>query len=218
VYLNITDDNERGECYTLINQKLSVEQINDFKIFNGILINMITGYDITNDQLRKIRSGFDGPIFFDVHTLARGFDEKGARNFRTIPGFEKWAENIDILQVNEIEFSSLFNCESKKEIIGKLFKCGVKILLVTKGELGARAYYKKDNEIISTFVSSLKTETKNRVGCGDVFGTVFFYNYIKDLDITKALKLANIAGGCTASYEKIENFERLKVDVYERLG
>ena len=218
VYLNISDDYERGECYSLINENLSLEQVNDFKIFDGILINMITGYDITLDQLRKIRLSFDRLIYFDVHTFARGFDEKGSRNFRTIPGFEKWAENIDILQVNELEFSSLFNYESKEEIIEKLFECGVKILLVTKGELGAKAFYKRNNEILSTFVSSLKIETKNRVGCGDVFGAVFFYNYIKDSDINKALKLANITGGCTASYDKIHNFERLKKDVYERFG
>ena len=218
VYLNITDENERGECYSLVNQNLSMEQVKDFKAFDGILINMITGYDITIDQLRKIRSQSDRPIFFDVHTLARGIDEDGTRSFRTIPLFEEWAENIDVLQVNEIEFSSLFSCDDKREIIKIIFGCGVKILIVTKGELGASVYYKKNEEIISTFVSSLKFETKNKVGCGDVFGAVFFYNYIKDKNIDKALKLANIAGGCAASYDKIENFDRLKKDVYERLG
>ena len=218
VYLNITDENERGECYSLVNQKLSMEQVRDFKVFDGILINMITGYDITVDQLKKIRSEFDKSIFFDVHTLARGIDENGTRSFRTIPHFEQWAENIDVLQVNEIEFSLLFNYEDKKKIIKKIFECGVKILIVTKGKSGTRVYYQKNEEIVSTFVSSLQVETKNSVGCGDVFGAVFFYNYIKDKNIDKALKLANIAGGCAASYDKIENFERLKTDVYERLG
>ena len=218
VYLDITDENERGECYSLVNQNLLIEQVKDFKVFDGILINMITGYDITIDQLRKIRAESDKPIFFDVHTLARGIDEKGIRNFRTIPEFENWAKNIDILQVNETEFSLLFNCKDKNDILKRLFECGIKILLITRGELGAKVFYKKNEEIVSTFVSSLKVETKNRVGCGDVFGAVFFYIYIKNGDIDKALKCANIAGGCTASYDKIQNFERLKKDVYERLG
>ena len=121
VYLNITDENERGECYSLVNQNLSTEKIKDFNVFDGVLINMITGYDITVDQLRKIRTEFDKLIFFDVHTLARGIDEKGVRNFRTIPKFENWAENIDILQVNEIEFSSLFYYKNQKDIVKKLF-------------------------------------------------------------------------------------------------
>jgi sugar/nucleoside kinase (ribokinase family) len=216
--LNITDENERGECYSLVNQNLSLEHIKDFKAFDGILINMITGYDITIDQLRKIRAESDKPIFFDVHTLARGIDEKGIRNFRTIPEFENWAKNIDILQVNETEFSLLFDIKDKNNILKRLFDCGINILLITKGVLGAKVFYKKNGEVVSIFVSSLKVETKNRVGCGDVFGAVFFYVYIKDGDIDKALKLANIAGGCTASYDKMQNFERLKKDVYERLG
>ena len=218
VYLNITDENERGECYSLVNQNLSTEKIKDFNVFDGVLINMITGYDITVDQLRKIRTEFDKLIFFDVHTLARGIDEKGVRNFRTIPKFENWAENIDILQVNEIEFSSLFYYKNQKDIVKKLFDIGIKILLITNGDGGARVFYKKDDEVAATSVSSIKVKTKNMVGCGDVFGAVFFYNYIKDQNIIKALKLANIAGGCTASYDKIQDFERLKTDVYERLG
>ena len=218
VYLNITDDNERGECYSLVNQNLSIRKIKEFSVFDGILINMITGFDITVDQLKKIRSEFNNPIFFDVHTLARGIDEKGMRNFRTIPEFAKWAENIDILQVNETEFSFLLDSKDKKEIIKKVFVYGIKILLVTMGELGVKAYYKMDEEVVSKFISSINIETKNKVGCGDVFGAVFFYNYIKDGDIDKALKLANIAGGVAASYDRTQNFQRLKKDVYERFG
>ncbi len=218
VYLNITDSYEREERYSIISRNLTIENVADFNQFDGILINMITGYDIKLEQLKKIRSGFDKEIFFDVHTLARGVDKDGKRTFRVIPNFEKWAENIDILQVNEAEFSVLFDYENKKEAISKLFESGIKILLITKGELGARAYYKNDEEIVSMFVPSLKVETKNKVGCGDVFGAVFFYNYIKFQNIDKALKLANIAGACAASYDNIQSFERLRIDVYERFG
>lgn len=218
VYLNITDSYEREERYSIISRNLTIENVADFNQFDGILINMITGYDIKLEQLKKIRSGFDKEIFFDVHTLARGVDKDGKRTFRVIPNFEKWAENIDILQVNEAEFSVLFDYENKKKAISELFESGIKILLITKGELGARAYYKKDEEIISIFKSSLKVETKNKVGCGDVFGAVFFYNYVKFQNIDKALKLANVAGACAASYDNIQSFERLRTDVYERFG
>ena len=179
---------------------------------------MITGFDITPGQIEQIRGDFKGPIYFDVHTLARGLDDKGNRNFRIIPEFEKWAENVDILQANDVEFSSLFDFESEKKVIQKLFECGIKILLITKGKLGVRAYYEKRGEVVSIFLSSLKMQIKNRVGCGDVFGAAFFYNYIMHQDINKALKLANIAGGCVASYNNLQNFERLRTDVYERVG
>ena len=218
VFLNISEENERDECYSLVNQNLSLESITDYQEFDGILINMITGFDITLNQLIEIRSKFKKDIFFDVHTLSRGLDKSGNREFRIIPEFEKWAVNIDIIQVNETEYSCLFASKDKEFIIQKLFTAGIKILIVTKGKAGARVYYKIKDEIVSSFVSSVKVETKNKVGCGDIFGAVFFYNYIKYHDINKALILANTAGGCAASYDKIQNFEGLRKDVYERTG
>ena len=122
VYLNITDEKERGECYSLVNQNLSIDKIINYEVFDGVLVNMITGFDITLDQLKELRSKFSGEIFFDVHTFARGLEKDGSRKFRIIPGFEKWAENIDILQVNETEFSNLFDLKEEKKIVNKLFE------------------------------------------------------------------------------------------------
>ena len=86
VYLNISADREREEKYSRINKSLTVN-ISDFNAFDGILINMITGFDITIDKLKKIRRFYKGLIYFDVHTLARGIDKDGKREFRTIPDF-----------------------------------------------------------------------------------------------------------------------------------
>jgi sugar/nucleoside kinase (ribokinase family) len=213
VYLNISDEGERGECYSLVNKNLSLGKITDFNIYDGILINMITGFDITLDQIKLIRSKFKRDIFFDVHTLARGLEKNGTRNFRVIPGFEKWAENIDILQVNEMEFSFLFELKSEKEIIEKLFNLGVKILVITNGKIGARVYYRKEDEVVSSFVASKKMVVKNNVGCGDVFGAVFFYSYICENDIGNALRLANNVAGFAVAYDNLENSEGFRNDV-----
>lgn len=214
VKLNISRDKEREEKYSFVNQNLLLDNISDFNIYDGILINMITGFDITLEQLRTIRSKFNGNIFFDVHTLARGFEKDGTRNFRVIPGFEQWVKNIDLLQVNETEFSYLFELENEKGIIIKLFSLGIKILLITKGKLGSRVFYRNGNEIISCFISSLKTTVKNKVGCGDIFGAIFFYSYICNHDIENALRLANKAAGIAVMSDDLsEKFERFRSDV-----
>ena len=213
VYLNISEEGERGECYSLVSQNLSLDKITDFNIYDGILINMITGFDINLDQIKVIRSKFKRDIFFDAHTLARGLGKDGTRNFRVIPEFEKWAQNIDILQVNETEFSFLFEFKNDKEIIDKLFSLGVKIVIITNGKIGARVYYKKDGEIVSSFVASKKMVVKNNVGCGDIFGAVFFYSYICENDIGIALRLANNAAGFAVAYDNLENSEGFRNDV-----
>ncbi|MHB1686921.1 MAG: carbohydrate kinase family protein [Ignavibacteriaceae bacterium] len=215
VFLNVHNFKERGETYENITAKLEIDSSN-INQFDGILINMITGFDITAEQLKGIRKNFNGLIYFDVHTLSRGLDENFHRDFRIIPNFRDWACSVDIIQVNENELQTLFDIHGELTIIREVLNCGVKFLIITKGEAGARIYSLQKDELVSTFVSSIKVEIKNKVGCGDVFGSVFFYSYIQIKDINKALRLANIAAGCAASYDDFTNFKNLREDVFAR--
>ncbi|NCS81903.1 MAG: hypothetical protein GW788_09145, partial [Ignavibacteria bacterium] len=70
----------------------------------------------------------------------------------------------------------------------------------------------------SITVSAIEVETKNKVGCGDVFGAAFFSSYIKDKNIEKAFTLANITGGCIASYSEIKKMKDLRHDVLSRIS
>lgn len=189
VHLNLFKDKERHEKYENITDNLSVD-IKELSVFDGILINMITGFDITLDQLQIIRNSYSGFIYLDVHTLSRGLDDNYKRNFRTIPNFNEWAKCLDIIQVNELEISTLSNSKSEKEIIREMFSYGIKILCLTKGDKGAEAFYKENEEIQSHFVKANKAENANVVGCGDTFGATFFYNYIRNANVIDSLNAA----------------------------
>ncbi len=215
VYLNVHDNKERGETYENITSKLEV-RLDNLNDFDGILINMITGFDLSLEQLKQIRKNYNGTIFLDVHTLSRGLDENLRRNFRLIPQFNEWAESIDILQSNENEIKTLFNLDDELSIVKEILACGVKNFILTKGENGARIFSLQKREIISMFVPAIKVEAKNKIGCGDVFGSVFFYSYIKTKNIGNALKLANIAAGCSVLYDEVNKFKNLKKDVFTR--
>ncbi len=56
----------------------------------------------------------------------------------------------------------------------------------------------------------------NKVGCGDVFGAVYFYNYIRNKNLIEALTLANIAAGTSTTYSDINDYLNLKADVLAR--
>jgi len=215
VYLVLHDFKERGETYESISQKLVVKTDN-LNMFDGILINMITGFDIDLEQLLEIRKNYKGKIFFDVHTFSRGLDENLKRNFRPIPNFYKWAEALDIIQVNESEIKTIRPKTNEIEIAADILKKGVKYLIVTKGERGARVYSLKDNELISIYRSAIKVKAVNNIGCGDVFGATFFYNYIKSGDVEKSLELANTSAGYSTTYNDFKNYDLLKHDVFTR--
>jgi sugar/nucleoside kinase (ribokinase family) len=182
-------DRERHEAYENITNNLSLD-ISGLNRFDGILINMITGFDITLDQLIKIRNDYSGLIFIDIHTLSRGLNKDYKREFRTIPDFQDWAKCLDIIQVNQSELYTLSNKKNEMEIVEELFSLGVKIICVTKGEFGARVYYKNQNEIASYFVAARKINNPNVIGCGDVFGASFFYSYIRNKNAIDSLTVA----------------------------
>lgn len=189
VHLNLQKDKERHESYENITNNLSLN-ISDLNTYDGILINMITGFDITLDQLMQIRKNYSGLIFIDIHTLSRGLAKDFQREFRLIPDFESWARCLDIIQVNQNELYTLSLKKNELGIVEELFGFGIKILCVTKGDLGARVYYNSKNEIASYFVAAKKIIKPNIIGCGDVFGASFFYSYIRNKNAIDSLKNA----------------------------
>jgi len=189
VHLNLQKDRERHEAYENITDNLSLN-FSDLISFDGILINMITGFDITLDQLRQIRNNYSGLIFIDIHTLSRGLSADYKREFRLIPDFDNWAKCLDIIQVNQHELFTLSNKKSEMDIVEDILAIGVKIISVTKGDLGAKIYYKNQNEIASYFVAAKKIINPNIIGCGDVFGASFFYSYIRNKNAIGSLNKA----------------------------
>lgn len=198
VFLRNFDDREREEVYKNISVELPLDKINNWHFFDGILINMITGFDISIDNIEKIRNAYKGLIYFDVHTLARGVDSNMQRNFRPIPQIEKWLVNIDILQCNENELTTIvdYQIDLAAEYI---LNTGVKILIVTKGENGVAAFYKEGNIVKQIFLEAEKIIAKNKIGCGDIFGAVFFYSYLRGGNLEESLKKANKAAAITAA-------------------
>lgn len=204
VTLNIYEDKERDEQYSIINSSLFVKY-DELKNFDAILLNMITGFDITLNQLKKIRANFNGPIYLDVHSMARRVGENMKREFRTISDFSEWAENVDIIQSNEKEF----NCLTDEDNIPKyILDKGTKYLIKTIGSKGTRVYSKNGKEIKSIFVSADKIKKGATVGCGDIFGSVFFYNYIKGKSLNNIIIKSNKAAAFAASCNNVNEMKK----------
>ena len=211
VFLKIHQDNERDECYNKITENLNIN-IKNIPSFDGILINMITGYDINLEQLINIRKSFKGLIYFDVHTFSRGLEPDGKRSFRVIPDFMEWAEMLDFIQVNQHELLTLSSNKDPLEIIKEILSTGTKYLILTMEGLGARIFFLDNNEVNSIYKPAMKIEAKNKIGCGDIFGAVFFYSYFKDRDIAKSLELANNAAGYAAMDVDLKEIRNLIKD------
>ncbi|MFZ0454454.1 MAG: PfkB family carbohydrate kinase [Ignavibacteriaceae bacterium] len=211
VFLKIHKQDERDECYNKVTEKLDIN-IDNLDSFDGILINMITGFDISLEQLISLRKSYKGFIYFDVHTLSRGLEADGKRSFRVIPDFTEWAGLLDIIQVNQHELLTLSNKKDQMDIVREILNTGTKYLVLTMEDLGARVFYLENGEINSVFKPANKIEVKNKIGCGDIFGAVFFYDYLKNADINNSLEKANYAAGLTAAGGDLKELNKLKKD------
>ncbi|OGU64038.1 MAG: hypothetical protein A2W30_10245 [Ignavibacteria bacterium RBG_16_36_9] len=217
VELVVNDIGEREETYSRINQNLTMA-IEGLNYFDGILINMISGYDISLDQLKRLRKNYSGLIYYDVHTFSRGLDENGHRIFRRIADFNEWAQCIDILQTNESELLTLSDKKEEAEIVDELFSYGINQIIITKAERGATVFFREHNLVKKNHKDALKTNVVNKVGCGDVFGAVYFYNYIRNKNVILALEQANLFAGIATTYLEAKDFLNLKRDAYERIS
>lgn len=215
VTLNIYRDKERDEQFDYCDIPISVPS-EDLTRFDGIFINMITGFDITLETLRNIRKNYSGNIYIDIHSLARGKDELNRRNFRPVPESEEWLKCADIVQCNENELRTLTPYTSEQQSAEFILNAGVKYLLITKGEDGARMYFKEKGEFISLYTSPEKVRVSSAVGCGDVFGATFFYYFVKAKNAVTSFYSAVKYSGLSAGYSSIFDLINLKKDAISK--
>jgi hypothetical protein len=199
VILKISGFGERKETYKNLSSQLTIDKVKDWNQFDGILINMITGFDISLDQLKTIRENFKGTIYFDVHTLSRGVGANMEREFRPIPQIREWLSNINILQCNENELKTIVQDKDEFNCAKEIFQFGPQIIIITKGEKGVRTFFLENRGIKSLFLKAEQVNAINKIGCGDIFGAVFFYSYISTRDVNKSLISANKAGAMAAA-------------------
>jgi hypothetical protein len=218
VHLRIDKTSQRCENRENITQNLDVKNINNLNEFDGILINMITGFDITLPDILNIRKNYNGLIYLDIHTLSRGLEKDHSRPFRLIPEAAKWISAADIIQVNQKEIYSLSEKKNEFEAAKEILKTDLKYLIVTKGEFGASIFYCEKDELKSVFASSLKSGSSNKIGSGDIFGSTFFYFYIRYGEILKALKAANTSAACSTRYTNIDDYNKLENDTFSELN
>ena len=209
VTLDLFADKERDEKYSRGTEKIVISEKINFAQFDIILVNMISGSDLTHEDLRMIKEKSNCEIYFDIHTLSRSIDENGNRIFRKIPKIEKWLDSIDVLQMNENEIKTLWGINSESENIKKLLEYEVEKVIITKGQNGVTLY----NKGVRQHFVALKTNAINFVGCGDSFGAAFCYHYSENKELNSAVNFANFVAGIITSYNSQNKFKKLKTDI-----
>jgi sugar/nucleoside kinase (ribokinase family) len=135
------------------------------------------------------------------------------RYFRVVPDIESWLENIDILQMNENEMRSLGMGEEEFSIAERVFNYRPSVIIITKGVKGSRIFMKTEHDFFSYYEPAVEVNSVNNVGCGDVFGAAFFYDYIKTGNVLESFRTANRYGAVSTTYKNINDLINIKNDI-----
>jgi sugar/nucleoside kinase (ribokinase family) len=183
VQLVYSDDIHRTEHCPHILPELKAEHLPQplLASLDGLFVNMISGFDISVETMKYIRSSTKAHIHLDVHALVLGdlsYDPATPRQLRGVKKWRDWMMNVDSVQLNEKESDWLGAPEISSEMellkqTKQLFTQGgsPKSVIVTRGERGATLFDFSTEKIWDKTPEPV--EVRNTTGSGDVFGGVF---------------------------------------------
>lgn len=182
-----------------------------------VYLNFISGFELDLEAAERLRRGFTGPIYADLHSLLLGVQCDGLRTPRTLPSVREWFACFDIVQLNEEELALIG--EDPLAVAAEALAQGVRLLLVTLGARGA-VYFTVppftlffhgrgglDQRPIRTarIPAADGVEARDPTGCGDVFGATLIARLAAGEPVEEAIARANVAAGRNARYHGATN-------------
>lgn len=184
---------------------------------DALYVNFISGFELELEAARRLRLGFKGPIYADLHSLFLSVGPDGRRAPRPLDAWRDWLSCFDLVQVNEDELECLAHgwgdpWRLAAEVVGDELRA----IFVTLGPRGA-AYIASSafepwpqrwrdrgiardqplgvpGPVRSGQVDLEATELDgDPTGCGDVWGSTCFARLLAGASLDDALRAANRA-------------------------
>lgn len=205
---------ERKEFLLGLVPALNFEQMKPYLNSDIILVNFISGFDLSLKTLQKIRQNSKKLIFIDIHSLTLGIIKDGKRFPRKPKLWKKYIRCADIVQVNQEEFSILLgkkirNENQIKKWGEKILELGPKALLVTLGKGGACIIYYEGGKTKYYHCIPKPDKTIDAIGCGDVFTSAFTSYHLKGKNWKSCLNFAVRIASFKAGFSGVNNMKKL---------
>jgi len=174
---------------------------------DALLVNFISGFEMSLEVATGLRLGFTGPMYADLHSLLLDVDVDGTRRPRRLADWPAWAGCFDIVQVNEEEFE---RCGPKALESLEPGTAAPTLVAVTLGDRGVDLYggvpsrgllpqrLRTDGADLPTGRGHTANVTldglqrgSDPTGCGDVWGGVMFSRLLAGDPVTTAASKAN---------------------------
>jgi sugar/nucleoside kinase (ribokinase family) len=197
VHYVASKDHSPVECSRDMAPPIPYEKIRRSLSAGGVLVNMVSGFDITLETLDHIRMAIRShniSLHFDYHNLTLGIDKEHRRFRRPVEEWRRWAFMADTVQLNEEEIGGLTpDRMTEDHVIAHLLTLGIKCVVITRGAGGASVFVNEHKHVHRTDIPGISANggKVDPTGSGDVFGAAFHYQYVKTSDLPGSAEFAN---------------------------
>lgn len=188
------------------------------KNIDALYVNFLSGYEMGLETAQRLRMGFHGPIYADLHSLLLGIDATGMRVPKPLAEWREWIHCFDMIQVNDDELALLAQqwgdpWRFAAEVVGE----ELRLLAVTLGARGAAYIASPSFEgnplswrrpglhvnkglttpgaaITEKIAAPILPDSGDPTGSGDVWGATFLTRLLLGDDVRAAMVEANRAG------------------------
>ncbi len=188
---------------------------------DAILLNFISGHDVTLGDLNGFRKRFSGLIYCDYHSLALGHLPNHLRFERYHPRWRDYLSCIDIIQMNLAELSTisrkaLGDLKSIHEFCRQLLEAGPEIAIITLGRDGV-VVADRDSRLGYYLPAVTIGREVDATGCGDTISSAFLYYFLATENPVKSLEKANRYAAAKATFSGLSGFRDIK-NILSRIG
>ena len=204
---------EEGERHEVLKNRVPVlafsrgEPILDT---DAILVNFISGFDISLSTLKRIRRERSALIFMDIHSLTLGVKRDGTRFLRMPRNWLEYVKQADLVQANLAEWSvlageDLSSSTDLRHFASHVLGLGPKALLFTMGREGAIVAYRHGKSCRLRKARGIRVRGfKDSTGAGDGFSAGFLACYLRTRNLARSLDFANRVAAETCKISGVE--------------
>ncbi len=220
VHLFYNEKQARIECSHNIAPPIPFKKIKSYLETNLILINMVSGFDITLNTLDEIRMQVREdaiPIYMDAHSLSLGVNGEGSRYRRPLTDWRRWLFMLHTVQMNAEEAANL-TVEKYDELnfVKQVTTLNTNNVIITRSADGCTLYHDEHKQIQRFDYSGEKIERIiDSTGCGDVFAAAYCAKYIRSKNSALSAEFANKVAAynaeCAGSSE-LDKLSKFKIN------
>jgi hypothetical protein len=178
---------------------------------DAILLNFISGSDVSLSDLTGFNKSYKGTIYSDFHSLSLGYSKDQIRYHRRHPFWREYISNIDMLQMNIGELRTIFgdsivSPSDVKSVVSQLHALGPSIINITMGSNGV-IVSEPSKGILERLKAVKIPREADPTGCGDTFAAVFLCTYLLSQDTLKSARKASLYAAAKATFSGLDGFK-----------